>query len=117
MKSSGESGEEWKKKRQGKGEGQEMIRQEKDGEKAGISGNYGSGKVGKGKEGVKKRLMWGSEEERRDRMGAVEGKTLLWGPVSARGTAPGVAYSMSCSEDCRHHRRVVWPWGFGVERG
>lgn len=50
-------------------------------------------------------------------MGGVEGKTLLWGLVSARGTAPGVAYSMSCSEDCRHHRRVVWPWGFGVERG
>jgi hypothetical protein len=20
-------------------------------------------------------------------------------------------------EDCRHHRRVVWPWGFGVEKG
>lgn len=63
MKNSGESGEEWKKKRQGKGEKQETMRQEKDGDKAGISGNYRSGKVGKGKEGVKKGEMWGSEEE------------------------------------------------------
>ena len=23
---------------------------------------------------------------------------------------------MFCSEDYTHHRRVVWPWGFGVER-
>lgn len=56
-------GEEWKKKRQGKGEKQETMRQEKDGDKAGTSGNYRSGKVGKGKEGVKKGEMWGSEEE------------------------------------------------------
>lgn len=57
-----------------------------------------------------KERMWGSEEEK-DRMGVIEEKTLLWGPVSAQGTAPGAVYSMSCSEDCRHHRKVVWPWG------
>lgn len=47
--------------------------------------------------------------------GSGDGKALLWGPVSARGIAPGAAYSTSCSEGCRHHRRAVWPWGCGAE--
>lgn len=85
-----------------------------------VASSEESGKEPRGEAGAERREeckkgVPGKEGQTWAEEGSGDGKALLWGPVSARGIAPGAAYSTSCSEGCRRHRRAVWPWGCGAE--
>lgn len=79
------------------------------------SGKDREGRRGQREERNARKGCLGKEGQTWAEEGSGDGKALLWGPVSARGIAPGAAYSTSCSEGCRRHRRAVWPWGCGAK--